>query len=653
MGVIQRLPPDVVNRMAAGEILARPCNAVKELVENSLDAGATEIVVTLQNSGLKLLQVQDNGKGIARDDFELACERFATSKLEKFEDLAHMKTYGFRGEALASLSHVSKVNIVSKQADSACAYQANFVDGKMMAPTKPSAGKNGTCVTATDLFYNLPQRRNKMATHNEEAKMVFDTIMRFAIHRPDVSFALRQNASSDFRTRGGDASLRDVVSLLLGRDVADALVNLHHESTRLKFAFGGVMSRPISAATASLAQHRKTRNNVFSVFINGRSVRSDILKQPLDEVLSRRALVCQFCAVDLKIDETRVDVNVHPTKSSVLFLEKDEIVDEIRGYIEKLIGEMFGDAKNSPPPPPPAANREASPKNVFHFTNSIEVLRRNSLAATSSFKATANSQIEKKRVDYMEIRTDSKERKMDEFVVRCRTDSEHAVVDHESIDEISMVSIGSQEADESQTMTTTRREFDYESLMELRREICEAASPTLREMFKSFSFVGAINPELVLVQFGTALYSINFAKLLAEFFYQAANHLDSVASPPFRAPIGESAVSRRPTRHPSGLRRGKGVFFADLSSRRRVFHVESTILREKREFRRVISFLSKKILAWFSAFCDASWKLTISKILIPAIRKKLIPPERFKQENVVQLLADAHDLYKVFERCGT
>lgn len=113
--------------MAAGEVLARPYNAIKELVENSLDAGATEIMVNMQNGGLKLLQVTDNGKGIERDDFELVCERFATSKLTKFEDLMHMQTYGFRGEALASLSHVAKVHIVSKRADANCAYQADYL----------------------------------------------------------------------------------------------------------------------------------------------------------------------------------------------------------------------------------------------------------------------------------------------------------------------------------------------------------------------------------------------------------------------------------------------------------------------------------------------------------------------------------------------
>ncbi|CAI2349372.1 unnamed protein product [Caenorhabditis sp. 36 PRJEB53466] len=542
MGKIQRLPQEVVNRMAAGEVLARPYNAIKELVENSLDAGATEITVMMADGGLKSLQVSDNGKGIEREDFELVCERFATSKLQKFEDLLHMQTYGFRGEALASLSHVAKVNIVSKRPEAQCAYQADFLDGKMLAPTRAAAGRNGTCITATDLFYNLPMRRSKMATRGEEARMVYDTLLRFAVHRPDVSFALRQNQSTDFRTKG-DGNHRDVVSHLLGRDIADTILPLSLESARLKFQFSGHISKPIAAATAKLAQTRKTSRSFFSVFINGRSVRCDILKHPLDDVLQNRSLFCQFCAVHLKIDETRIDVNVHPTKSSVIFLEKEEIVADIRAYFEQFINELFGFSASENTKTPEELESEFNFSQIpiismSQSIKSIEAVRKSSQKPEIARKFAENSA--KKRVDYMEIRTDSKERKIDEFVVRCNSPQNRKrerIVDSQEIfneeeeaeensqkgaefDDVSMVSLASTIGDESQELADETREFHFDSLQNLRKTLVGTASLSLRELFKTCSFVGSVDAETVLVQFGTALYQIDFSAVLHEFFYQ-------------------------------------------------------------------------------------------------------------------------------------
>ncbi|EGT60154.1 CBN-MLH-1 protein [Caenorhabditis brenneri] len=760
MGLIQRLPPDVVNRMAAGEVLARPCNAIKELIENSLDAGATEIMVNVQNAGLKLLQVTDNGKGIEREDFDLVCERFATSKLHKFEDLMHMKTYGFRGEALASLSHVAKVNIVSKRAEDKCAYQGNFLDGKLIAPTKPSAGKTGTCITATDLFYNLPTRRNKMATHGEETKAIHDILVRFAIHRPDVSFALRQNQSSDFRTKG-DGSFRDVVCNLLGRDLADTVVPLSLESTRLKFKFTGNISKPIASATAKLAQNRKSSRSFFSVFINGRSVRCDILKQPIDDVLQNRSLFCQFCSLHLEIDETRIDVNVHPTKSSVIFLEKEDIIDEIRNYFENFVSEIFGfeprEAVKS------EEDEEENNTNSFSFSQipiinihtqsikSIEGIRKSSsnseLKPNSSFRNN-----EKKRVDYMDIRTDSKERKIDEFVVRCpnaglkrpRNDGEDEEIgDLEPVeeeddvqktaelDDVSMVSLVSNtdgRANDSQDLGedadlecgTTHREFDFESLDIIRRQIVSTTSLSLREMIKTSTFVGSIDCEQVLFQFGTSLYIMNFKAVLREFFYQISifsfGNFGSYRleqEPPsileMLELIGE--LSENDERY-----KGFGVFkqeekrveaenllgeqaellhdyfaikmewFGEEEDQRRLHLTEIPSLvhyyvpqLEKLPFliaalildvdyddeQKCFESVSRAIGDLFtlhkhfvtdekkvSRFSTMYWKPLIKQILMPLVKRKFIPPEHFKEKQIIKQLADSHDLYKVFERCG-
>ncbi|PIC40546.1 hypothetical protein B9Z55_011849 [Caenorhabditis nigoni] len=765
MGLIQRLPEDVVNRMAAGEVLARPCNAIKELVENSLDAGATEIKVMMQNGGLKILQVSDNGKGIEREDFELVCERFATSKLQKFEDLMHMKTYGFRGEALASLSHVAKVNIVSKRADAKCAYQGNFLDGKLLAPTKPAAGKNGTCITATDLFYNLPTRRNKMTTHGEEAKMVYDTLLRFAIHRPDVSFALHQNQSSDFRTKG-DGNFRDVVCNLLGRDVADTVIPISLESTRLKFKFTGKISKPIASATSKNAQNRKTNRSFFSVFINGRSVRCDILKHPIDDVLQNRSLCVQFCALHLEIDETRIDVNVHPTKSSVIFLEKEEIIEEIREYFEKFINDLFGlpDKTEAVKAEKEAENEEnlkfqfsQIPILTTQSIKSIESIRRASTSnSENGFRTRPSSDLNsKKRVDHMEVRTDAKERKIDEFVVRGPTkrprgnDSDEEDV-FENLDDVdiqmtqnttelddgvSMVSMasglgGDRRLNESQDLGededlmengTTHREFEFESLEILRQQIASSASLSLRDLIKTSTFVGSIDPETVLIQFGTSLYMLKFAEILREFFYQISifsfgnygsyrleEETPSIID--MLELIGELSetdenykafsIFRDPTTREeaefllgehvdllydyfafkmewiAGEREEKRLHITEIPSlvhhyvpqlEKLPFLVASLILDvEYDDEQKCFQSICRAIAELFtlhsqfitaekkvSAFCGTHWKPLIKQVLMPLVKRKFIPPEHFKNADIFVQLADSHDLYKVFERCGS
>uniref|UniRef100_A0A1I7U4I4 DNA_mis_repair domain-containing protein n=1 Tax=Caenorhabditis tropicalis TaxID=1561998 RepID=A0A1I7U4I4_9PELO len=696
MGKIERLPEDVVNRMAAGEVLARPCNAIKELVENSLDAGATEIMVNVQSAGLKSLQVTDNGKGIDREDFELVCERFATSKLHKFEDLMHMKTYGFRGEALASLSHVAKVNIVSKRATDNCAYQGNFLDGKLVAPTRPSAGRTGTCITASDLFYNLPTRRNKMAAHGEESKAIYDML---------------------------------------------TVVPLSLESAALKFKFTGNVSKPVASATAKLAQQRKSNRSFFSVFINGRSVRCDILKHPIDEVLQTRGLFCQFCSLHLEIDETRIDVNVHPTKSSVIFLEKEEIIGEIRAYFEKVVTEIFGfeEAKEAEVKNEEEIEDFLSQIPIIHYTQPIKSIETTRKSTSSEIQNSSSGwKNKKKRVDYMDIRTDSKERKIDEFVVkggekRSREEDDVAVEEEEKIpeeelDQVSMISLVSG-LNESQDLGEDadldcgagNREFNFESLETLRHEIATSVSVSLREMIKTSTYVGPIDPETVLIQYGTSLYLLKFSAVLREFFYQISlfsfgnfgsykledespvvlelleflgdlsetnpkyKHFNVFNTPEKRLDaenllgeqsellhdyfaikmewIGEEEDQRRlkimeiPSLvHYYVPQLEKLPFFVaslvmdiDFDDESKCFEGISRAIAELFTLHKSFITPEKKV----SEFSTMYWKPLIKQILFPLVKRKFLPPDHFREKGIVKQLADSHDLYKVFERCGT
>ena len=247
---ICRLDETVVNRIAAGEVVQRPSNAIKELIENSLDAGSKNITITSKNGGLSILQIQDDGHGINVEDYEILCERFTTSKLTKYDDLKNMATFGFRGEALASITHVAHVTITSKTKKSKCAYKAKYIDSKMVPlvggkkidnsilnrksnvkPT-PCAGVNGTIITAEDLFYNMATRKAALKNHNECYRAILDVVTKYAIHyaAQGVSFTCKKygNSSADFHTPKS-SNVLNAIKIAFGQKVAKELIEINYE----------------------------------------------------------------------------------------------------------------------------------------------------------------------------------------------------------------------------------------------------------------------------------------------------------------------------------------------------------------------------------------------------------------------------------------
>jgi DNA mismatch repair protein MLH1 len=217
MPAIQRLEEAVVNRIAAGEIIHRPSSALKEMLENSLDAGSTTISVLTKQGGLKLMQIQDNGHGIDPGDFAILCERFTTSKLQQFDDLQKIATFGFRGEALASITHCSRVTVTSMTPTAVCASKACYLDGKLapFAPGEPAvpkrcAGLQGTQIAVEDMFYNMPLRRKALKSASDEYGRIIGVMTNYAIHFSGISFTCKKHGehAADLHTATG-SSIRD------------------------------------------------------------------------------------------------------------------------------------------------------------------------------------------------------------------------------------------------------------------------------------------------------------------------------------------------------------------------------------------------------------------------------------------------------------
>ncbi|KAJ3112583.1 DNA mismatch repair protein [Phlyctochytrium bullatum] len=341
---IVKLDEAVINRIAAGEVIQRPANAVKELIENSLDAGSTSITVMAKDGGLKLLQIQDNGHGILKDDLPLVCERFATSKLKHFDDLLSIGTYGFRGEALASISHVAHVTITTKTADSPCAWRydsahpthdicrAQYMDGKLWdsktnspAEPKPTAGNNGTQITIEDLFFNVETRKKAFKSFSDEYNRILDVLNKYAIHNSRVG-----TNTADLRTQQG-ASAVDNVRLIYGANIAKELLELNAKDDALEVAAKGLISNA----------NYNVKKMTFILFINGRLVESSALKKMFEAVY--QAFLPKnthpFIYLSLEIKPYTLDVNVHPTKKEVLFLHEDQIVEFVANAArERLAG---------------------------------------------------------------------------------------------------------------------------------------------------------------------------------------------------------------------------------------------------------------------------------------------------------------------------
>ena len=343
MPSIRLLPDTLISQIAAGEVVERPASVLKELLENSLDAGATEISVSLMEGGVKQLKVTDNGGGMEAADLPLAFARHATSKIASLDDLEQVRSLGFRGEALASIASVARVALTTRTEEAAHAWSLS-AEGGAQGVARPAAHPGGTSVEVNDLYFNTPARRKFLRTEATEFGHCEDVYKRIALSRPDVAFTLKHNGRVISHLPAGDAARR--IAAVAGEEFAGAARALDEHSSGLR----------LSGLAGSPAFSRASRDAQF-VFVNGRFVRDKLLAHALRQAYQDMLHGDRYPAyvLFLELDPLGVDVNVHPAKTEVRFRDSRAIHQFVFHAVSKILSGSAAQAGAAAVQPVPTA----------------------------------------------------------------------------------------------------------------------------------------------------------------------------------------------------------------------------------------------------------------------------------------------------------
>ena len=328
MGKINVLSFEIANLIAAGEVVERPSSVLKELIENSIDAGATQIVAEIKRGGVALIRVTDNGCGIEKDDLPVSLKRHATSKINERDDLNKIMTLGFRGEALAAISSVSEVTIITKTQESDTAYMLTSEGGTVTDISEVGAS-DGTTVVVENLFFNVPARRKFLKKDATEAMNVAALVERVALSRPDISIQLLIDGEEKFKTPG-DSDLKNTIRSIFGRDFANKLIKAEGVSDGIKVC--GFIGRSDNV--------RKNRN-LENVFINGRYVKSLTAQAAIEKAYTSYIATEHFpaCVLFIEMNPSVVDVNVHPAKLEVKFSDERAVFEAVYYTVKSALEE--------------------------------------------------------------------------------------------------------------------------------------------------------------------------------------------------------------------------------------------------------------------------------------------------------------------------
>lgn len=393
MGNIVLLDDLTINKIAAGEVIERPANVVKELVENSIDAGAKNIVVEIKNGGKTFIRISDNGKGISIDDMPIALERHATSKIRQIEDLEKTYTMGFRGEALASIVSISRLTIVSKTQDMPTGIKLVAEAGDILE-TEEVGSQVGTTMTVENLFFNVPVRYKFLKNDATEFRYIKELVQKIALANLDVAIKLINDGKNVFQS-SGNGNIEDVVYTLYGKEVKDNLIEVDHQEGDVRIT--GVVGNTLMAKDSR-------KNQIF--FLNKRNIKNQVLTSSADQAFKGGTGIGKygFFILNIEMPATQYDVNVHPTKMEVRFKDEQVLYKIVYHAIkEALLNKEFlgnTDLEN---------NKDTYIQNEFEFlTNHYNTTEENNSSKYISSTKIVMPTLEEANSKYMNMGNDGK-----------------------------------------------------------------------------------------------------------------------------------------------------------------------------------------------------------------------------------------------------
>lgn len=392
MGKIVLLDDSTINKIAAGEVIERPASVVKEIVENSIDAGATNITVEIKNGGISYIRVTDNGKGIMQDDMEIAFERHATSKIRSADDLDDVKSMGFRGEALASIAEIAKVELISKTAQSDNGYRVLIEGGKVLESSEYGC-PNGTTITIENLFFNTPVRYKFLKKDFTESGYIEDVITRIALVHPEIAIRLVNTGKTIVRT-SGNGDLKSVIYNIYGKDIAENLINIDYEYEGMRVS--GVIGKPV------ISRSNRT-NQLF--FVNKRYVKDKTLSGAAEQGFKGFITIGKhgFLILNIDMDPHLVDVNVHPAKLEVRFQEDNKVFKAVYHAIKDGLSnvDLVANTSSIDGIDHPEKNNNEKPE-TFNFLNNTSFRDAiKPIERTSEIKSQVANSVDEKFEDVM------------------------------------------------------------------------------------------------------------------------------------------------------------------------------------------------------------------------------------------------------------